>query len=381
MGTRKYFLDWLRVIAFALLIVFHVGCLYAGWDYNLKSPHAPDAAAEWALSTFAPWRMPLLFLISGVASAFLIDKLGAPGFARDRVRRLAPVILFAMFVIIPPQVYVELIAEGATQIGYLEFWSAYVRADQTLAAPAGKTFPTWDHLWFVVYLLAYTLALALFARRSASRPSRAPLWLLLAAPPAALVLTSLTIEHIAPITHALIDDWGGHMKWIAMFATGIICARHDAFWAFLERWRFALLALALILFAAQTANHAIWLTGRIDPAWDGVIYAAIDGLFAWAAICTLCGFAARHLNKSSTLLTHLNEAILPVYVLHQPILLIAAFFLFLLRLPVGAEAGALFAITLAGSFAIYELLVRPFNPMRFLFGLKPHEGLARAKAA
>ena len=90
-----------------------------------------------------------------------------------------------------------------------------------------------------------------------------------------------------------------------------------------------------------------------------------------AAICALVGYAAQYLNKPSALLTHLNEAVLPVYVLHQPILLIAAYFIFPLHWPLAAEALTLAAITGFGSLAIYELLIRPFRIPRILFGLKP----------
>jgi glucan biosynthesis protein C len=101
MNVRKYFLDWLRVLAFATLIVFHVGMLYVSWRYNLKSPRLYPAIEPW-MSAISAWRLALLFLISGVASRFLIAKLGAGAFARDRLRRLLPVILTGMFVVIPP---------------------------------------------------------------------------------------------------------------------------------------------------------------------------------------------------------------------------------------------------------------------------------------
>ena len=44
MESRKYYLDWLRVLAFLFLVLFHVGMLYVSWRYNLKSPRlVPEA--------------------------------------------------------------------------------------------------------------------------------------------------------------------------------------------------------------------------------------------------------------------------------------------------------------------------------------------------
>ena len=152
MDTRKYFLDWLRVLAFGALIFFHVGMLYVRWRYNLKSPRLYPAIEPW-MSALSAWRLALLFLISGVASHFLINKLGPGAFARDRVRRLLPVILTGMFVVIPPQTYVVLVSLGGLHMDYPTFWwTQYLRANQTLVRPLGMTMPTWDHLWFLVYL-------------------------------------------------------------------------------------------------------------------------------------------------------------------------------------------------------------------------------------
>lgn len=78
----------------------------------------------------------------------------------------------------------------------------------------------------------------------------------------------------------------------------------------------------------------------------------------------------QHLNKGSRVLSHFNEAILPIYVLHQPILLIGAFYVFPLELPLPLEAFLLVCITGLGALAIYEIGIRPFSVIRILFGLK-----------
>jgi hypothetical protein len=372
--SRKYFLDWLRVFAFVVLILFHTGLLYSGWRYNLKSPRTfPDI--EWALLALTPWRLALLFFISGVASRHLLAKLGAAAFALDRVRRLLPVILVGMFVIIPPQTYVELVDKRLLATGYLEFWfGSYLAADQTLVAPLGKTMPTWDHLWFIVYLLAYLLVLALFAPiarlLAVRRWPGVPLTAIILAPAAWLAFAEVMIQHHAPLTHAFVNDWGGHLKWTGMLGVGLVCAARPDFWDWCLHQRATLVVVAMIALAIQTACHAWWLAGGIDRFWDGVLWGLSSGAYGWSVICTLCGYAARYLNTSSQLLSHLNEAILPVYVLHQPILLVAASQLFSLQLPLASEAGLLIAAALLGSLAIYEALIRPWPLIRPLFGLK-----------
>ncbi len=235
MGSRKYFLDWLRVIAFAGLIVFHVGCLYASWDYNIKSPR-PLPGIDWGLLALAPWRMALLFLISGVASRYLLTKLGAVGFAIDRLRRLVPVLLVGSLIVIPPQTYIMLVSKGLVHGGYFHFWIfSYLAADQTLVAPLHRTMPTYDHLWFLVYLLLYTLLFAAAVaatralRHSAGRApvtpiARLPLGVLLIVPALWLIGVNFLIERKLPVTFNIADDWGSHLKWGGMFIAGTACA-------------------------------------------------------------------------------------------------------------------------------------------------------------
>ena len=148
MGERKYFLDWLRVIAFALLILFHVGLLYVPWYYNIKSERIFEEL-QYAMIALNPWRLALLFFISGVACRFLLAKLSPGGFAKDRLRRLVPVVLLGMLVINPVQVYVEFLHKDIISGGYMQFWlGSYLIAEPY----PNRIVPTWDHLWFLVYL-------------------------------------------------------------------------------------------------------------------------------------------------------------------------------------------------------------------------------------
>jgi len=360
MGERKYFLDWLRVSAFGFLIVFHVGMLYVAYPFNLKSPRLLPEIEPW-MTALGAFRLPLLFFISGVASRFLIARLGAGPFAIDRARRLLPVILFAMFVVIPPQTFIELVDKGVWHGDYWTFWTTqYLPANQALVRPLHKTMPTWDHVWFVVYLFFYTLFFALgfaITRRAIGR-HRIPIAILLIAPAIWLALTNLVILYKFPETKALVNDWGGHLKWTGMFATGAYCAGFSAFWETLRRYRLALLGAALVLIAARQLGN--------DPWWS-----IFQGLYAWPMICALAGFAVEYLNRPSRMLSHLNEAVLPIYVLHQPILLFAADYLFPRHLPLPIEFAAISVITATGCFLVYETVIRPFGIMRFLFGLKP----------
>jgi glucan biosynthesis protein C len=111
---RRYDLDWLRIIAFGLLILYHTGMFYVTWDWHVKSVHA-GPAAEWAMMLLNPWRLALLFFISGVALRFAADKLRRPKLSRERAVRLGLPILFGMIVIVAPQSWLQLVESGRVQ--------------------------------------------------------------------------------------------------------------------------------------------------------------------------------------------------------------------------------------------------------------------------
>ncbi|HEY8570874.1 acyltransferase family protein [Phenylobacterium sp.] len=375
MTDRKHHLDWLRVLAFALLILFHTGLLYVTWAYNLKSPRLVPWL-EWPMSALGAWRMVMIFVISGVASRFLLGKLGAGGFAWNRLLRLQPVILFGMFVVIPPQTWIELVDKGVTQQGYLDFWlGSYLRADQSLVAPLGKTVPTWDHLWFLVYLFAYAMVLsALFGavgrEQWARFEARLPLAGFLLVPPIMLAAGHVVIDRWAPQTWSFVNDWGAHLIWIAAFSAGVLAAGRGDFWRLVEARRRGLALAAVALLAVNLACRA-WAMSQPPHGAGSLAYWVSDGLYGWATVLAVFGYGARYLNRPSAVLSYLNEAVLPIYVLHQPILLISAYLLFPVRLPLPLEGALLVLITAGPALAIYHLAIRPIGPMRFLFGVKP----------
>jgi glucan biosynthesis protein C len=105
---RRYDLDWIRVGAFFLLILYHTGMFYVPWDWHVKTPHIVEGLMPFMLMT-NPWRLTLLFLVSGAATRFMADKTPVGKLTTARIARLLPPLLFAMFVVVPPQSYYQIV--------------------------------------------------------------------------------------------------------------------------------------------------------------------------------------------------------------------------------------------------------------------------------
>lgn len=379
--TRRHDLDWVRVSAFGLLVLYHVGMYYVTWDWHVKSP-AASAMLEPVMTGTAPWRLALLFLVSGVASAFLLEKRPSRFFA-DRSGRLLVPLLFGMAVIVVPQAYYEVVEKlpGGYHDGFLAFYGRYLKGDGSFCRGDDcLTLPTWNHLWFLAYLWVYT-ALAWAGVRIAgeARVSSGREWLERRLAGAGALLWPILLLAGARVllvgrfgsTHALVDDWYNHVQYFPVFVLGFLLARSQGFWEALQRNRWAALALAV-----PTCAVLAWYFGwagysDTNPPPEGARYLqrVAWGTYQWSAIAAVLGFAYRFRNADSRALRYLVPAVLPVYILHQTVIVVLAHNLQPYAIPPAIEGLVLAIVTFLVCFAAYEA-IRRVPWLRPLFGLK-----------
>lgn len=374
-SARRYDLDWLRVAAFGLLIFYHIGMFYVTWDWHVKSPSA-GPFLEPLMVLINPWRLGLLFFISGVALRFAMDKARLGQFLPRRLGRLGIPILFGVFVWVVPQAFYELYYKGETGPDYLAFWGQYLDFDMEFSIIT----PTYNHLWYVVYVLLYTLlvvallpvlrTLAALAERAFAWMERSALgWPVVAVPAAVMAFYVLTMADEFPVTHALVDDWFNHAMSFSMLLLGWLVAKSPAFWRAVEK------ALPLAVTLVVTAGTMLVIF-RVTRTF-GDLYDTTEVVYAWTVILSLLGLAQRYLNRPSRALGYLTEAVFPYYILHQTLIVCLGAWAIPSGLPLWAEASFITVGTVAGCVLGYELLIRRVPVLRPLFGLSWHERSSR----
>ena len=388
MTTRRYDLDWLRIGAFALLILYHVGMFYVTWGWHVKSPHA-GALIEPLMLLLNPWRLTLLFLISGAATRFMADKMSIGQLTKARMGRLWPPLLLAMFVIVPPQSYYEVL-EAMTAIGqdpgpWLEnFYLKYVTGTGNWCDGDGclKT-PTYNHMWFVAFLIIYSLALLPLIPLIRRMPNALALLIkgpgLFIAPWLFLFATRAFLFPIFGESHDFREDGYLHALYFGTFLFGYAIAKHEPFFDACVRWRWLALGFMFVAWGALMTYYNAWSDGSTPPEWMRMSFRGVRELQAWTAIVALMGFAHLHLRDSDGPARRgLTEAIFPVYLIHQTIIVVVAYYLAKVGMPVAIEAPLLIAITLAGCWLFYDIGRRvPF--LRIWIGL-PSRSKARARS-
>jgi surface polysaccharide O-acyltransferase-like enzyme len=363
---RYDFLDWLRVIAIFVLLFFHTGMLFVGWGWHITNAETIPWL-ELPMDLAHRLRMPLLFLIAGAGMWFALKRRSGGTLVGERTLRLLLPAIIGMFVIVPPQIFIERLSTGEWNGSYLEFMTQ--RVFQFRPYPEGDF--SWHHLWFIIYLYVYVLLLLplmLWWRRAQPVLRPGP-WLFLLALP--LGLNEALLKPHFPETHSLLDDWYTFNHYLLLTVYGFALASMRGGWEWLSAHRRAALAVALTVSVLGVGALEAGIVARDEPG-----DALIANAFTWSWLLVFLGFGRHYLSFSNRLLTWARDASYPVYILHQTVIIVIAYLVISRPWSPATKYWVVLGGTLVVSVAIYELLIRRLAITRFMFGLK-----AAARAA
>lgn len=374
---RRHDIDWIRVIAFYFLILYHVGMVFVPWDYHIKNSTTASWFETWMLF-LNQWRLPLLFLVSGAGVYYAFGKRNWKQFAAERTKRLFIPLALGVFVTVPPQIYIERILEGAHYGNYFEFWGTVFNF---VPYPDGGSF-SWHHLWFVAYIFVFSLLLIpffVYMRSSRSSELREKIGGMVARHPSLIytffIPSFLVYYFLAPLfptTHALYNDWHNLTFSLLFFLAGFLLSSINGVWDIIERKRkkslqiFMLPFLFLLLFVWGPTFEIV----DEDTYTFFFFYSVLRTILIVTLIYAILGYGKHYLNKPGKYLSYANESVYPLYILHQTVLIIIGYFIIRMEWSIMPKFFLLIAGTLIISFALYELFIRRFNFMRVLFGMR-----------
>ena len=351
-------MDWLRIGAFALLIFYHVGMVFAPWPWVVKSATTHTALIP-PMAFLTPWRLALLFAVSGYASRKLLDRSdGVAAFLKSRNTRLLVPLAFGMAAIVPIEMWVRIHAGGYPH-GYLHFWTSdYWRTGDFF----GIAFPSWEHLWFIAYLWAYTLVLVAVVA-SGVRADRLVAWLssrgrVLWVPVAMLATGKLALMFVVPERQGLFSDWTGHAEYGPLFAFGFVLAGSAALWRPIARVFPVAVLIALaagaVVIGVEWTYPGETIPGHAVMAIDRVARIAM----AWCMTLALFHAADRWLNRDHRWRGPLARAVFPAYILHHTAIVVTAYWTLPIGLGPWSEFALLATAAMAASVAGYAIGTR-----------------------
>jgi peptidoglycan/LPS O-acetylase OafA/YrhL len=390
-ATRRGELDAIRLFVVLGLVFFHSALVFdTRDDYYVKNSETTEVTT-WLAGLGVVWAMPALFLIAGLGSWHSLRRRGARGFAGERLLRLGVPLVFATLTIIPVPQWLRLkAADPGYDEPYLtflrQFFDVHIELSNFPFVVQGKYFET-GHLWFVVLLLTFSLMLALLAGWLPGGPVTRVRDLLAsavgrrgvvfaAALPLVLVTALLGME----------EPYAGWSRWayLLYFAYGFVLAADDRFRTAMRRDAVPAAVIGVVLFCA--AGVALATAGG-DPFTDmtghAILARVLFGACGWFWLIAILGLLDRPTREPSRpepapdersrrrrVYAYLATAALPFYILHQPIVVVIAYFVVRWHAPIPAKYAAIVAMSFVVIFVVYDLGVRRTRVTRMLFGIR-----------
>ncbi|WP_051554526.1 acyltransferase family protein [Maribacter antarcticus] len=362
--TRRYDLDWLRVIAILAVYFHHLGMPFNGDGFHIMNSESSKLLDD-IMVYFEQFRLPLLFLISGTGTVLAFSKRTWKQFSKERTGRLLIPLIFGILFIVPPQTYFQYINE------YSSYWQLYT---------SGR-FET-NHLWFienlyVISLLVIPLIIFLKSQKSKGfktwfeRISSHKMGLLLGGLP--LIILTVVLKRYYPTGSSSLTNFSETFFYTYFFITGILFASSQLFWENLKKYR----RFHLVTFIISTLlfySYYVVPNDFIEPylsssvRWD--IWYGLCCLLGWCFVLTLLGYGQVYLNKPSLWLKRMNEAIYPFYILHQTVIVIFGYYIIQLNVNIPVKMTLLFLSSFFVIVLLYRFLIYPFKVTRVLFGMK-----------
>lgn len=373
MVQRRFDLDWLRVLAFAGVFFYHCARFFDSSYWHIKNAET-SIVIDIIKGIFDMWGMQLIFVIAGASIFFALRPGGTIYFLRDRFIRLLVPLALGILVLAPPQIYMERVTHGDFQGTFFQFLPTFFTREIVAGSWSGV------HLWFLEYLFLFTLILTpLFVWFKRPTGQRVIGWLskFLIRPGAIFLwIVPFAMLFIAVDPFGLMrPDLPEAIVRLLVFPLFVVCgflifADESIQQAIISQRRVALV-LALVLASITPViklGFEEWGWQFDLPAF--VIVMILVCLLAWSFILTILGYGMRYLNFNHPLLAYANEAVLPFYILHQPIILLIGYFVIPLALPIAVKYLIITPLAFGITLGLYEYGVRRWNPVRRVFGLK-----------
>jgi glucan biosynthesis protein C len=328
---RVWFLDWLRVIAVGGVFLFHTLRPFDDGDWHIKNARTSEGISV-AIAFLGLWGLAFFFMISGAGAWLALRWRTATGFVRERVLRLFVPLVVAYVLLSPPQYFLEEHHKGRSHDSFvgdaLTFFSD-LRGDP----------PLWlrdtYHLWFLVYLLQFAfLGLPVFVWLRGPRGRRLVDWiaercvrrgriLLLAVP---LVPVHLVFQAAPGPDHG----WGEFVFFFDFFVVGFLILSDERLIATVRRNAVPGLALGLGAFLLGLATGIMDFLDKWweNPgySWPYLWYFTLITFAVWGWLVGVLGFGMRAPAFQRPLPMPVARAAMPFFLIHQPVILLIAYY-------------------------------------------------------
>ncbi len=385
-SDRRYEFDWIRIMAILVVFFYHSTRFFNLGDWHVKNINTYAWVEIW--NYFAViWMMPLFFVISGAGLFFALQKpMGFKRFYNTKFSRLMIPVLFAVITHSIFQIYLERITHSQFSGSFLAFIPHYFSGLYLEIGGGGNFAFHGMHLWYLLFLFLFSiLCYGPFVWLIGKGRSFLNWITNIAALPGLIYLCfpvpMLLMKLLLPHSILSVGNGGwGFLYYLWFLIAGFIIVTNEKLLAQIKDKRYLSLLLAVIstfFYLYQAFSDPSFSSGGIVlPAtllpW---LQSGFRYMSAWCWLFAILGFGMKHLAFDRPVLKPLNEGVLPFYILHQTVLLGVGYYVMQME----GHDLLKWVIVTGGSFVIiiglYLFLVRKFDLVRFLFGMKTSHSL------
>jgi glucans biosynthesis protein C len=382
MSDRRNDIDWLRILAMLFVFLFHCTRFFDPHEWHLKNQEQYGQIFLVIIGLVWPWIMELFMLLSGVGAWYALRSRSGGEFLLERVKRLLiPLYTVGLFILLPPQFYFDRLTKAGysgTLLGIFPEYFAHFKPPRISQWSSLLPLPFSGHLWFLqcLFLISLvTLPLLLWLKTDQGRQRIATVaeWCNHRGG-VFLFIIPLALTRIASGGFIQAGEcWGGFVWYLIYFVLGYIIAAEKRFSEAFSRYA----PVCLVLWLAGATIELGFLVNVFgykpagNPFPRNFIYEITWTICSWSAVVFMLSTGARYLKAYHKALDYGSEAVLPFYLIHQTIILCVGFFVIRWDMGILPKFLIIAAISFPLVLILYELFVRRFNPMRFLFGMRP----------
>ncbi len=375
---RLHYLDWLRVLAVLGVFYAHSINIFDMLYWHIRSEG--QSSGLMVLVVFGTqWGMALFFFLAGASAWFALESRTPGQFIGERFKRLIIPFIVGFILLSPPQAYLFAVNQGTYQDSFLQFIPYFFTHIQVSWNPQWIAAYGY-HLWFLAFLFfvaLLTLPLLLLLRRKRGRVFIG--WLAaLCSKPGGLFVLMIPIALIQIALRAPFpgyQGWADFFIWLVVYVYGFMLLADKSFTVAIKRQGI----LALFVAVSCISIMAIASATNELSAWDAittytpgyVLYQLLRSMTTWSLMVFILYFGMSLLNRQNRVIDYANDAILPFYIFHHPVVVVIAFYTIPWDISPGLKFFFITTAALTVTILIYELLIRRWNVMRVLFGLRP----------
>lgn len=361
---RQYDLDWIKVLATLIVFLYHCSMFFNPFDWHIKNNVINRSYIDFFSLFVGNWIMPIFFMISGISTYYALQKRNSHSFVKERLVRLGIPLLLGIFILSPPQVYIERITNNQFDGSFFKFFPHYFDGLYLEIGGTGNFAFFGHHLWYLLELLLFsmiTLPFFLNVKKGVGHKAFGTFHYLVM--PIPLMIVALTANNVVNLA-----SWGITF-YLILFIYGYYFFSRESLREFVRRVG----VFAGYLSAISTAGYIFWamyIGFPMNVSLNWGIFMILRVILVWNVLFFILYLGDKYLNFINSTLKYTSEASMPFYVLHQPIIIMLGFFIYNLEWAVPVKVVFLVPVAFTIIMILYHFIIRRFNLLRVMFGLR-----------